>query len=190
MPSASTAICASSTPPPRSALDLATWQEFHGFDLTGRNANFEVDIDVDALTMTVTHAEPRPSSPFVRIPANMVEGYEKLPAVKRDPKIEVDFFGNPVKDDRMAGPFAVDSEKVTLNRPEKALSQKNGAQEHTARHFFMWGFVPAPALPARRHAGQDRTAECKSSSKPCSLSPRWLPGSPDTPDQARISRRV
>ena len=74
-------------PEPEMCLDLATWQEFCGFDLTGCNCDLHIEIDSEELTMEVTVNE-------------------ELPAITADDKVETDYFGNQQTGDRCAGPFA------------------------------------------------------------------------------------
>jgi len=110
-------------PAPAECLDLAAWQEFHGFDLTGVDADFEVDVDVQALTMKVSPADPNKAPRMMRrISANLVKGYDQLPAVARDPKIACDFFGNPVIRDRMAGPFEISLNDTVFSIDPRKLS--------------------------------------------------------------------
>ena len=67
-------------------LDLATWQEFCGFDKAGCTCDLEIDINSDDLTMEVAFPE-------------------NLPEVKSDEKIETDYFGDAAGGSRTAGPF-------------------------------------------------------------------------------------
>jgi len=75
-------------PEPEMCLDLDTWQEFFGFDLTGVTADLSIEVNSDDLTMTITAAE-------------------QLPEVAADGKVKTDYFANPVTaETRIAGPFA------------------------------------------------------------------------------------
>ncbi|MDR1000038.1 MAG: right-handed parallel beta-helix repeat-containing protein [Clostridiales bacterium] len=73
-------------PEPEMCLDLAAWQEFCGFDLTGCEPKMDICIDSDSLTMEISLLE-------------------ELPTVKADEKASVDFYGNATGDTRIAGPF-------------------------------------------------------------------------------------
>lgn len=102
-------------PAPTECLDLKTWQEFYGFDLTGCDADFDVEIDTERLTMTVKHAKPVPMLPFFsRSSPVQAEGWENLPKVQKDKEIDNDFFGNSVPSKAPAGPFAVSKAEVTI----------------------------------------------------------------------------
>lgn len=84
-------------PAPEMCLDLATWQEFCGFDNTGCICDLEIDINSADLTMEVTFKE-------------------KLPEVKSDEKVCTDYFGNKVGSMRIAGPFAeLTGEKICFS---------------------------------------------------------------------------
>ena len=74
-------------PEPEMCLDLAAWQEFCGFDLTGCASDPGIVINSDDLTMEITYRE-------------------QLPEVKADEKVNTDYFGNTVGSLRRAGPFS------------------------------------------------------------------------------------
>ena len=74
-------------PEPEMCLDLPTWQEFCGFDLTGCTGELDIDVDSDDLTMEITYRE-------------------QLPEVKTDEKVTTDYFGNTTASLRRAGPFS------------------------------------------------------------------------------------
>lgn len=74
-------------PEPEMCLDLPTWQEFLGFDLTGGVYDIEIDINSDDLTMEVKFKE-------------------EIPPLKQDEKVCTDYFGNVVEGERPAGPIA------------------------------------------------------------------------------------
>ena len=74
-------------PEPEMCLDLKTWQEFCGFDLTGCALDLKVEIDTQNLTAVIT------------LP-------EALPDVAADPKVTTDFAGVKTGEKRPAGPFA------------------------------------------------------------------------------------
>ena len=74
-------------PEPEMCLDLATWQEFCGFDMAGCTCDLEISIDSDNLIMEIRVGQD-------------------LPAVKTDEKVPTDFFGSEAGAQRVAGPFA------------------------------------------------------------------------------------
>lgn len=73
-------------PEPELCLDLATWQEFCGFDKNGCVCDMEIDINSDDLTMEVTFKS-------------------ELPETKADEKVRTDYFGNRDEGKRIAGPI-------------------------------------------------------------------------------------
>ncbi len=80
-------------PEPEMCLDLATWQEFCGFDLNGCVGDLEIDINSDDLTMEV-----------------VFKG--ELPEVNADAKVCTDYFGNVDQSGkRVAGPILDLAEK-------------------------------------------------------------------------------
>jgi hypothetical protein len=85
-------------PAPTMCLDLATWQEFMGFDKTGCVGDLDISIDSAKYEMTV-------------------EVKKALPAIKADSKVTTDYFVQAVgSDTRIAGPFAKLPEgKTVLN---------------------------------------------------------------------------
>ncbi len=73
-------------PEPEMCLDLATWQEFFGFDGTGCTNDMEIDINSDDLTMEVTVTA-------------------ELPEIVADEKVCTDYYGNSHEGKRTAGPI-------------------------------------------------------------------------------------
>jgi len=73
-------------PEPEMCLDLATWQEFCGFDMNGCVCDMEIDINSADLTMEV-----------------VFKG--ELPEVQTDAKVCTDYFGNRAEGKRIAGPI-------------------------------------------------------------------------------------
>jgi hypothetical protein len=73
-------------PEPEMCLDLATWQEFCGFDTNGSKCDVEIDINSADLTMQVTFKSA-------------------LPEVEADKKVCTDFWGNIHEGKRAAGPI-------------------------------------------------------------------------------------
>jgi hypothetical protein len=84
-------------PEPEMCLDLATWQEFCGFDQNGSVGDMEIDIDSANLTMVVTFKDA-------------------LPEVEADEKVCSDYFGKRSEGKRIAGPIAdLGSRKVRFS---------------------------------------------------------------------------
>ncbi len=73
-------------PEPELCLDLATWQEFCGFDKNGCVCDIVIDIDSADLTMEVVFRD-------------------ELPEVQTDEKVCIDYFGNRAAGKRIAGPI-------------------------------------------------------------------------------------
>lgn len=91
-------------PEPEMCLDLATWQEFCGFDPNGCVCDLEIDINSDDLTMEVT-----------------LQG--ELPEINADEKVCTDYFGNTSAEKRVAGPIAgLGSRKVRFNIDPRQLN--------------------------------------------------------------------
>ncbi len=110
-------------PLPTQCLDLKAWQEFHGFDKTGADADFEIDIDTDNFTMTVRKNSGEMPA-FMRrfMGGDRITDPAKLPKVKADEKVTIDFFGNEVGGaDRIAGPFTELKEGVTFSIDPRKL---------------------------------------------------------------------
>ena len=102
-------------PVPSQSLDLAAWQRFHGFDRTGVEGDFEIDVDTERLILTVHRGKSeRPIFMDELDPA-------KLPKVAADERIGIDFFGNPVKGERIAGPFAELYDGMTVSIDPRKL---------------------------------------------------------------------
>lgn len=75
-------------PEPEMCLDLATWQEFCGFDKTGATADLTIEVDREKLTM-------------------LVEVHDGLPVVARDAKVSTDYFSQAVEEESgVPGPFS------------------------------------------------------------------------------------
>ncbi len=73
-------------PEPEMCLDLAAWQEFCGFDITGCCCDIDIEINGNDLTMEL-------------------QLKDALPEIKADKKVSNDFFGNAASGVRTAGPF-------------------------------------------------------------------------------------
>ena len=109
-------------PAPTECLDLKTWREFHGFDMTGAEADFDIDIDTDAYTMTIRKAAPF-NGPQSRRRLTGVQLHDpaELPKIKTDEKVKIDFFGNDAASERIAGPFAELYDGMTVSIDPRKL---------------------------------------------------------------------
>lgn len=75
-------------PEPEMCLDLATWQEFLGFDLAGATSDLEIEINSQDLTMEITLKQ-------------------QLPKVPSDEKVSTDYFADKTDSSlTIAGPFS------------------------------------------------------------------------------------
>ena len=109
-------------PAPTECLDLKAWREFHGFDLTGAEAEFDIDIDTDNFTLEVRPSTAQPRRPFGRRWGELIRDPAELPKVKADAKATIDFFGNEMTgEDRIAGPLTTLSEGVVINIDPRKL---------------------------------------------------------------------
>lgn len=90
-------------PEPEMCLDLATWQEFCGFDRTGAVCDLDIAIDGNALTMEVT------------VPGG-------LPQVAAEGKVSTDYFGNAAEGKRVAGPVALKEGKQCISIDPRKLA--------------------------------------------------------------------
>lgn len=98
-------------PEPEMCLDLATWQEFCGFDKTGFVCNLEIEVNSNNLTMEVTFGE-------------------QLPLVESDEKVNGDYFGNTVDKPRIAGPFSgLEGKKVKINIDPRKIWNSDNVEE-------------------------------------------------------------
>jgi len=94
-------------PEPEMCLDLDTWQEFCGFDLTGCNCDVDIHINSDDLTMEITVNE-------------------EMPSVDADEKVNTNYFGIAGEGQRIAGPFTgLKAGKVSFSiDPRKSAEQR------------------------------------------------------------------
>lgn len=109
-------------PAPTECLDLKTWREFHGFDLTGAEADFDIDIDTDHYILEIRPSSTQARRPFGRRWGELIQNPADLPKVKADAKATIDFFGNEMADeDRIAGPFTALAEGMVINIDPRKL---------------------------------------------------------------------
>jgi len=87
-------------------LDLATWQEFCGFDKNGCVCDIEIEINSSDLTMEIA-----------------CKG--ELPEVLADEKVCTDYFGNQDDGKRVAGPIiGVTDKKARFSIDPRKLNKR------------------------------------------------------------------
>ena len=93
-------------PEPEMCLDLATWQEFCGFDKNGCVCDIEIEINSSDLTMEIA-----------------CKG--ELPEVLADEKVCTDYFGNQDDGKRVAGPIiGVTDKKARFSIDPRKLNKR------------------------------------------------------------------
>jgi hypothetical protein len=95
-------------PAPEVCLDLKSWREFYGFDITGSEGWFEIDVDTEKLTMELKPVTTTPPS-FGPIDPNRKFAYdpEDIDKVEKDERITLDIVGEERTGDKIIpGPFA------------------------------------------------------------------------------------
>lgn len=107
-------------PQPAECLDLETWQEFHGFDMTGVDGDFSVNVDTDNYTLTIS-AAPAPMFPFFRFGKGEMKTWEQLPKLDAMDLVPSDFFGNEAAPQHIAGPFPNAEMNVTFSIDPRKL---------------------------------------------------------------------
>ncbi|NLC18387.1 MAG: right-handed parallel beta-helix repeat-containing protein [Clostridiales bacterium] len=110
-------------PAPTECLDLRTWQEFYGFDMTGQEGTLDISVDTDNFTMTIRKSQGMPM--FFRRPIagqNLITSTEEIKKVKAISSVPTDFYGNPVEDEmRLPGPFTELKEELVINIDPRKL---------------------------------------------------------------------
>jgi len=93
-------------PAPEVCLDLKSWREFYGFDLTGCEGWFDIEVDTQKLTLTTKRCDMLPPS-FGPVPeGRYLYSPEEMEAVKADERIDLDLTGHERrKGTAVAGPF-------------------------------------------------------------------------------------
>ena len=94
-------------PAPQVCLDLPSWKEFYGFDITGQEGWFDFDVDTENFTLQVKLSEEAPfffANQEKR--RNFIYDPTKVKSVLVDNLASSDFFGAVVDGDhRVPGPF-------------------------------------------------------------------------------------
>ena len=103
-------------PEPETCLDLPTWQEFNGFDLTGQHAWFGLELDEDAMVLRTCerHDSPfdAPGPPCQIQPLRTPGEVHGAPAVACVPG---DYYGNARPGgNALPGPFATWKDEMRL----------------------------------------------------------------------------
>ncbi len=110
-------------PAPEVCLDLPTWKEFYGLDLTGQEGWFDIEVDTENYTLQFKQAKEAPFF-FARQSKrhNFVKDPSEVEEVSSDSLASSDFFGNIVnKDKRVPGPFMELSTGKTYNIDPRKL---------------------------------------------------------------------
>jgi len=107
-------------PAPTECLDLATWQEFHGLDMTGVDGDFMVDVDTEAFTLTIRPAGDDPFA-FMRRRRKPKTEFQNLPKLQAMDLVPTDFFGNDAEPEHIAGPFPKAELGVTFSIDPRKL---------------------------------------------------------------------
>lgn len=114
-------------PLPEECLDLSTWQEFYGFDLTGYEGYFDIDVDTDNLTMHIRKASalPRFRSHAARCRSRITDPADCQKVAVYDQAL-CDFSGDlPTEDKRLPGPFISLPENASFSiDPRKPQERK------------------------------------------------------------------
>jgi hypothetical protein len=110
-------------PAPEVCLNLPSWKEFYGFDITGQEGWFDIDVDTENFTLQFSQAKDAPF--FFANQAqrrNHVYDPNKVQKVRTDSLAASDFFGNIVDTDmRVPGPFMELNTSITYNIDPRIL---------------------------------------------------------------------
>ena len=94
-------------PAPEVCLDLKSWREFYGFDLTGAEGWFDIEVDTEKLTLQFAGSKDTPPGFGPVAPGRYVTDLSELKEVATDSRIRFDLTGNARhKDTTVPGPFA------------------------------------------------------------------------------------
>ena len=94
-------------PAPETCLDLASWQEFHGFDKQGQQGWFDIKVDTENYTLQVCEAEVKPGSRSLSdVTTAYVENAAQIGTVSCRDGVSEDFFGKKSMRFCLPGPFA------------------------------------------------------------------------------------
>lgn len=112
-------------PAPAECHDLRSWQEFYGFDMTGKEGMLDISVDTDNFTMIIHKSKQMPM--FFRRPMagrEFITSVEEIGKVKAIPGVSTDFYGNTVKDEeRLPGPFTELKEDLVIDIDPRKLSE-------------------------------------------------------------------
>ena len=107
-------------PEPENCLNLPAWQEFFGFDKTGRSGWFDIALDEEKGTVTASESEDAPGGyAFQTERLRFIRRTEDLPLVAPDPMVCVDYTGEKRPEGGvLPGPFASLAKPVPLRLPK------------------------------------------------------------------------
>jgi hypothetical protein len=86
-------------PAPEVCLDLKSWREFYGFDLTGIEGWFDFEVDTEKLTLKIKKSAMMPFRFGPAAPDRYITDPKELKKVAADQRVEMDILGN----ERQAG---------------------------------------------------------------------------------------
>jgi len=112
-------------PAPETCLDLASWQEFYGFDKQGQQGLFDIKVDTENYTLQVTEAAVKPMAWSVfGAGAAYVESAAQIGTVTCRDGVSEDFFGKKSMRFCLPGPFAElkDGEIIKID-PRKTANE-------------------------------------------------------------------
>ena len=93
-------------PAPEVCLDLSTWQEFCGFDLTGKNAWFDIDFDDETGEVTMAESATGPYGLPEQIERQAhIRKPEEVPAIAADSHVPDTMDGLKRGENVLPGPF-------------------------------------------------------------------------------------
>ncbi len=94
-------------PAPEVCLDLKSWREFYGFDLTGCEGWFEIEMDTKALTLEFKKSQTTPPGFGPVDPERYAYDPGQLRKVEADGRVSLDLLGSERSEDAVfPGPFA------------------------------------------------------------------------------------
>ena len=95
-------------PAPEVCLDLKSWREFYGFDITGCEGWFDIEVDTEKLTLELKPVNTTPPSFGPMDPSRkFVYDPAEISKVDKDERITLDIVGEDRTGDKIIpGPFA------------------------------------------------------------------------------------
>lgn len=97
-------------PAPTQQLDLKAWRRFEGQDKKGGYAAFGISVDEEKLIMHIS-----PGRRVIDWDDSETIGYTSMNRQRSDAKVQTDYFGNKMEEERMPGPFEILSDEAELN---------------------------------------------------------------------------